>query len=52
MEFEGRTIELQTTIDITSDETNFYAVFLRKIFLNGVLLRQREWRETIKRDFQ
>lgn len=52
MEFEDRTIELQTTLDITSDEMNFYAVFLRKIFLNGVLLRQREWRETIKRDFQ
>ena len=52
MEFEGRTIELRTNVDITSDETNFYVVFLRKIFLNGALLRQREWKETIKRDFQ
>jgi hypothetical protein len=52
MEFEARTIELRTKVDITSDETNFYVVFLRKIFLNGALLRQREWKETIKRDFQ
>ena len=40
MEFENRTIELRTTIDITSDDTNFYAVFLRKIFLNGSVGRR------------
>ena len=48
----GRRLELQTTIDIRSDEDNFYVAFLRKFFENGKQVRQREWKETIKRDFQ
>jgi len=27
-------------------------VFRRQIFENGKLLRQREWRETVPRDYQ
>ena len=52
LEINGRRLELQTTIDVGSDKDNFYVVFLRKFFENGKLSRQREWKETIKRDFQ
>jgi len=52
IEMEGRIVDLRSTVDIRSDETNFYVVFLRQIYENGKLIRQREWKETIKRDFQ
>jgi len=52
IEIENRVIDLHSTIDIHSDEINFYVVFLRQIFENGKLLRQREWRETMPRDYQ
>ena len=52
LEIGGRRIELQTTIDVRSDSTNFYVVFLRRFFENGKQIREREWKETVKRDFQ
>jgi hypothetical protein len=52
IETENRIVDLRSTVDIHSDETNFYVVFLRQIYENGKLIRQREWKETIKRDFQ
>ncbi len=52
LDINGRRLELQTTIDVRSDETNFHVVFLRKFFENGKQVREREWKETIKRDFQ
>ncbi|MEW5901729.1 MAG: CocE/NonD family hydrolase, partial [Acidobacteriota bacterium] len=52
VEIDGRTIDLQTFVDVRSDVENFHMVFLRRIFENERLVWQREWRETIKRDFQ
>jgi len=52
IEIEDRIVDLHTAIDVHSDETNFYVVFRRQIFENGKLLRQREWRETVPRDYQ
>lgn len=52
IEINGRTVDLRSTVDIHSDETCFTVVFVRQIFENGTLIRQREWKETIPRDFQ
>jgi hypothetical protein len=52
IEIEGRIVDLRSNVDILSDETNFTIVYRRQLFENGKLVRQREWEETIKRDFQ
>jgi hypothetical protein len=51
IEIEGRIVDVRTTIDIQSDESNFYVKFTREIFEHGKLLRQRDWKETIPRKF-
>lgn len=52
IELEERTLDLKTTINMDSDETKFYVTFLREIYENGLLVRKREWKETIARLFQ
>jgi hypothetical protein len=52
IEIGGRIVDLRSTVDIHSDESHFTVVFSRQIFENGRPIRRREWRETIKRDFQ
>jgi predicted acyl esterase len=44
-----RTIELTTTIDITSDSMAIRAVVTRKWVRNGAPVRSREWRESFPR---
>jgi putative CocE/NonD family hydrolase len=52
IELPGRKIVLLTNGEIASDEKNFHLTFRRRIYENDKLLRNREWKETIPRDFQ
>jgi len=51
IELKDRMIELRSTIDVHSDEKNFYVTVVRYAFENGELVRQREWKEAIPRMF-
>ena len=46
-----RTLELRSTIEVRSDEKNFYVTVGRAVSENGELVRKREWVETIPRLF-
>ena len=46
-----RVIEIRSTVDVRSDEKNFHVTIVRYAYENGVLLRKREWSETIPRMF-
>ncbi len=52
IELFGRVIELMTTIELRSDSTDFHVVFVRRISENGIVIREKEWREKIRRRFQ
>ncbi|MGB7294439.1 MAG: CocE/NonD family hydrolase [Candidatus Aminicenantales bacterium] len=52
IELPGRKIFLLTNGEILSDEKNFHLTFTRRIYENEKLIRTREWKETIPRDFQ
>jgi hypothetical protein len=47
-----RSLLWEGILNVESDEKNFYYSYTRKVTENGVLLRTRTWKETIKRDFQ
>jgi predicted acyl esterase len=52
IELPGRKIYLLTNAEIVSDEKNFHLTFSRRIYENDKLLRSREWKESVPRDFQ
>ncbi|HEU5153748.1 MAG TPA: CocE/NonD family hydrolase C-terminal non-catalytic domain-containing protein, partial [Gemmatimonadales bacterium] len=47
----GRDLRLETTIDIRSDSTAFNVRVLRRISEKGKLVAQKEWKESIPREF-
>jgi len=51
MVIDGRKLHLRTTLDVSSDEKNFYVTIVRYVFENNSLVRRREWKETIPRMF-
>jgi len=51
IELKDRKLYLRTKIDLSSDKKNFFVTFVREIFENNVLVRKREWKETIPRTF-
>ena len=51
IKFEGRALEIRSTIDVISDKDNFYITVVRYAFENGALIRKREWKETVPRIF-
>ena len=51
IELKDRMLELRSTLEVYSDEKNFFVTVVRKLYENGKLLRQREWKETIPRMF-
>jgi putative CocE/NonD family hydrolase len=51
IELKDRKLYLRTTINLSSDKKNFFVTFVREIFENNVLVRKREWKETIPRTF-
>ena len=42
----------QAELDFSSDRENFHYRYTRRLFENGELLREKNWSETIPRDFQ
>jgi hypothetical protein len=51
IDLKDRKLKLCSTLDVRSDETNFYVTVTRYLFKDDDLLRQREWNETIPRMF-
>lgn len=51
IELKGRILEIRSTLEVYSDESNFYVSIVRVVYENGKLVRQREWKETIPRMF-
>ena len=51
MEIDGRKLHLRTTLDVSSDEKNFYITIVRYAYENDTLVRRREWKETVHRMF-
>jgi len=51
LELDGRRLHMRTTLDVSSDEKNFYVTIVRFVFENDSLVRRREWQETIPRMF-
>jgi hypothetical protein len=52
IKLEGRTITLKTTVSIEADEKNFQVVFTRRLWENDKQVREKQWQETIPRQFQ
>ncbi len=51
MELGGRKLHIRTTLDVVSDEVNFYVTIVRYVYENDSLVRRREWKETVPRMF-
>jgi putative CocE/NonD family hydrolase len=51
IKFKDRELYLRTTIDLHSDNKNFKVTIVREIFENDILVRKKEWKETIPRMF-
>ena len=51
-ELPDRTLEFEQTVDFRSDPDSFYLSFHRWVRVDGELLAERNWDETIPRDFQ
>jgi len=47
-----RVLNWEAELEFTSDLDNFYYHYVRRLHENGKLVREKEWRETIPRDFQ
>lgn len=52
IERPGRQLVLKTVLEVRSDEQNFYVVFTRRLLENEALVREKQWAETIPRDFE
>lgn len=52
VELSGRSLTFEGRFRFESDVENFYYSYTRRVFENGTLLRERNWKETIRRDFQ
>jgi hypothetical protein len=48
----GRTLTWEAELSFSSDRENFYYRYQRRLLENGQLLREKEWSDTIPRDFQ
>ena len=52
VELEDRTLRWEAELDFSSDLENFHYRYVRRLSRDGELLREKQWRETIPRDFQ
>ncbi|MDZ4730211.1 MAG: CocE/NonD family hydrolase [Xanthomonadales bacterium] len=52
IELKDRTLLFEGGLDFRSDTENFYYEYFRKLTVNGELLREKNWKETIPRDYQ
>ena len=51
IEFPDRTLEIQSDLEVRSNETDFLITVTRTLSENGRLVRRRTWQETIPRMF-
>ncbi|MFT7565009.1 MAG: hypothetical protein ACI8ZT_002672, partial [Bacteroidia bacterium] len=49
---DGRELLWEGDTKLSSDRENFYYKYVRRLSENGVLLREKIWRQTLPRDFQ
>jgi hypothetical protein len=49
---KDRVLLLDADFSFSSDEHNFYYHYVRRVSENGQVLREKEWTDTIPRDFQ
>jgi putative CocE/NonD family hydrolase len=52
VELKNRTLLWEANLSFRSDQKNFYYDYTRRLFENGKLLREKNWNDTIPRDFQ
>jgi uncharacterized protein len=52
VKLKGRVLTWSVSLDLTSDQKNFYYSFQRKLTQGDRLVRSRSWKETILRDLQ
>ena len=52
VELPGRRLVWNVTLDVRSDQQNFYYHFERHLTENGKLIREKSWDEKISRDHQ
>ncbi len=52
IELPGRLVELRSVLEVHSDARSFYVTFTRRILENEALVREKQWNETIPREFQ
>jgi putative CocE/NonD family hydrolase len=48
----GRILRWEAELEFRSDRQNFHYFYVRKLFENGKLLREKSWTRSIPRDFQ
>ncbi len=51
-ELPGRLLRFEQEVVFRSDLENFHLTFKRRVLVNGKLKHEKEWKETIPRDFQ
>jgi hypothetical protein len=52
VELPERVLRMEGNIDFRSDAENFYLEFTRRMKVDGEVLREKTWRDTVARDFQ
>ncbi len=52
VELPGRILRWEGRLTFRSDRENFHYAFARRLLKDGALVRERQWEETIPRDFQ
>jgi len=52
MELKDRTLVWQGHLTLSSDAKNFYYKYVRELYQDGKVLKQKTWEETIPRDHQ
>ena len=50
VDLPDRALVWRTQLDLSSDKTHFFYRYTRELLLNGELIRQKSWDETIPRD--
>ncbi len=52
LEIGGHTLVWEAELSFRSDYENFYYTYTRRLLRDGVLVRERTWEDTVRRDYQ
>jgi hypothetical protein len=52
VELEDRTLRWESQMSFRSDLENFYYDYVRRLLIDGELIREKSWQDTIPRDYQ